>query len=74
MIMRKIILLLGLIGVAIVFVFVWEMIAFDKDKKMSLVCRDYSFNSWAKTQTTDMCNGITKFNKNLRSKFLGVKY
>lgn len=72
--MRKLLLILGLIGVLIIVLFIWEMVAFDKNKKWSLICRNYSFNSWVQTQATNICTNITKFNKGLRSKFLGVQY
>jgi len=69
--MRKIFVIVGLICVAVVFLFVWEMIAFDKNKKWSVVCRGYAFNSWVNKEAAVLCTGMTKFNTNLRSRYLG---
>jgi hypothetical protein len=42
--MRKLFWTIFIICVVIVFLFVWEITAFDKNKNWSLACRDYAFS------------------------------
>ena len=69
--MRALFWTIVLILLLIVVLFVWEMVAYDKNKHWSLVCRDYSFNKWVQAETSKMCAGMSNFNKTLRSKYLG---